>query len=129
MAAAALVNTKRAKDTLATVKAIFNNFMLEVHGKMESEFDKQTIWKMASSIAKSIMTSEHGFNKGALDILLPSARDSELLEIESDKFRRHDHLSLPPPRLGITNSGHLESSSTLSSSDGDDHFEKSIHFN
>jgi chromosome segregation ATPase len=62
-AAAALANTKRADDNLATVKATFDNFMSEVIGKMESEFDKRTIRKMAASVAKSIATSEHGFNQ------------------------------------------------------------------
>jgi hypothetical protein len=70
---AGLINTKWSDNTLATVKVRFEYFMSEVFGKTESKFDKRMIRKMSASLAKSITTSEHGFNKGAQDIPLPMA--------------------------------------------------------
>jgi hypothetical protein len=86
VAAAALVNTKWSDNTLATVKATFDNFISKVLGKMESEFDKQTNQTIAASVAISIATSEYGFNKGAQDIHLSSDGDSDFQEIDSDEF-------------------------------------------
>jgi hypothetical protein len=39
VAAIVLVNTQWSDDTLVTVKATLDNFMLEVLGQMKSEFD------------------------------------------------------------------------------------------
>jgi hypothetical protein len=111
----AIINTKWSDATLATNKAIFNNFMSEVHGKMESQFEKQTIQKMAASVAKSIITSEHRFTKGAKNMPLPPNGDSDLHEIDRDKFQRHYHLPPPPPLPRINNPGDFEFPSTLSS--------------
>jgi hypothetical protein len=96
---------------------------------MESDFDMQMIQRMATSMDKSITTSDHRFNKLAQDFPLPLTRDSGLHEIDRDKFQRPDHLPPPPPRPGIENPGDLESSSTVSSSEGDDYSRKSINYN
>jgi chromosome segregation ATPase len=70
-AGAAFLNTKWSDNTLVTIKAIFDNFMSDVLGKMESAFDKRTIRKMATSVAKSIAILDYKFNKGTQDIPLP----------------------------------------------------------
>jgi hypothetical protein len=67
-------------------QATLDNFMSEVLRRMDSEFQKGTIQKLATFMAKSIATLEYGFNQGAPDIPLPSDEDSDLEEIDRDKF-------------------------------------------
>jgi hypothetical protein len=43
--AAAVNNPKQSDDILAAVKPTVDTFLQEVRGKMETEFDKPTIWK------------------------------------------------------------------------------------
>jgi hypothetical protein len=55
--------------------------MFKELNNIESKFDKQIVWKMVISVAKTIATSKYNFNQDATTIPIFLDRDSDLYEI------------------------------------------------